>query len=122
MALEIRVHKDFMQYQSKVMWGMTWRQIALVGAVGIPAFGLYALCVWLGAPDVGQWILIVVAVPVVLFGWIRPKGLMFEQYARYVLNSYQQTNRLPYVTVSCENAEISRSQKTKKGPENEARR
>lgn len=74
-----------MSYQPKVMWGLSWRQMATVG-IGVPVVGaVYGLGWVLGSPSIGEWLVVLVTIPFVLYGWVRPKGLAFEVYAAYVL-------------------------------------
>lgn len=87
MSLEVRVHKEINAYQPKVMWGMSWRQLATAG-VGIPVVGgVYAGFWFADLTTVGEWVTVLLTVPFVLFGWVRPKGLPFEVYARYVIGA-----------------------------------
>lgn len=84
MSLEVRVHKEVTGYQAKVMWGMSWRQLA-TAAIGVPVVaGAYAAFYFAGLTSIGEWVVCLLTVPFVLFGWVRPKGLPFEVYAAYV--------------------------------------
>lgn len=83
MALEIKVYREITAYQSKVMLGMSWRQMACVAVGLIVVGGTYALCLWSGQEDLGSWIAALLTMPFVAIGWVRPKGLPFERYARY---------------------------------------
>ncbi|OLO58634.1 hypothetical protein BKH23_12810 [Actinomyces oris] len=83
MALEIKVYREITAYQAKVMMGMSWRQMAC-SAIGIIVVGgTYALCFWAGQSDLGSWMAALLTMPFVAVGWVRPKGLPFEKYARY---------------------------------------
>ncbi|WP_126382644.1 PrgI family protein [Actinomyces howellii] len=83
MALEIKVYREITAYQSKVMMGMSWRQMACA-AVGLAVVGsTYAACLWAGQSDLGSWLAALLTMPFIAMGWVRPKGLPFEKYARY---------------------------------------
>ena len=85
MALEVRVQNEITAYQPKVMWGMSWRQLAAAG-VALPVIGGVYAWLWVaGQSDIGMWVVALLSVPIALYGWVRPKGLPFEAYARYVL-------------------------------------
>lgn len=96
MSLEVKVYKEISSYRAKVMWGMSWRQIATV-AVGLPTIGgAYAAFYFTGHPDIGEWAVVLLTVPFVLYGWVRPLGLHFETWAKYVVASYLDPQRLTY--------------------------
>ncbi|PHP52460.1 VirB4-like conjugal transfer ATPase, CD1110 family [Actinomyces ruminis] len=84
MALEIKVYREITAYQSKVMLGMSWRQMACAALGLVLVGGTYGACIWAGQGDLGSWLAALLTMPFVAFGWIRPKGLPFERYAHYL--------------------------------------
>lgn len=96
MSLEVKVYKEISSYQPKVMWGMSWRQIATT-AIAIPTLaGTYATFYWAGNPGLGEWAIVILTIPFALIGWVRPLGLPFEQWAKYVWAAYQTNQKLTY--------------------------
>ncbi|MDO4259160.1 MAG: PrgI family protein [Actinomycetaceae bacterium] len=96
MALEVKVYKEISAYDPKVMWGMSWRQIGCT-AVMIPIAAMTYYGIWyLGFLELAQWATVFVVMPFVLVGWVRPKGLRFEKYAKYVISGYRRQQKLRY--------------------------
>lgn len=85
MALEMKVYQEITGYQAKVMLGMSWRQLACSVAALLLGGGAYAGLWALGAQDLGQWFAVLVTIPFGALGWVRPKGLPFEEYAKYII-------------------------------------
>ena len=89
MALEMKVYREIHAYEAKVMFGLSWRQLAAL-AIGVPlAGGLFAAIAyllhmvgndWKAATDTAMWAVFPVLIPVGLWGWWRPKGLKPERY------------------------------------------
>lgn len=84
MTLEIRVYKELESTESKVMWGMSWRQMA-AAAMMIGVTGLAWLLFWhlLHAPELGQYVVFAANMPLAVWGWARPKGLKPEVWIIY---------------------------------------
>ena len=96
MSLEVKVYKEISAYRAKVMWGMSWCQIATV-AVGLPLIGgTYAALYLTGHADLGEWVIVILTIPFVLFGWVRPLGLHSEQWAKYFITSHRENQKLTY--------------------------
>lgn len=86
MALEIRIYKEITATEARVMWGMSWRQLAAAAMMGVLSAGTWLLF-WkvLASPDLGQYMVFLVDVPLAAWGWLRPKGLKPEVWLGYVL-------------------------------------
>ncbi len=86
MTLEIRVYKEITAAEPKVMWGMSWRQLAAATMMGCLSAGIWLLF-WkmLGLPDLGQYVVFLADLPIAAWGWLRPKGLKPETYLKYVI-------------------------------------
>lgn len=84
MSLEVKVYREFRDYQAKVIAGLSWRQVAVIAA-GVPFLGgLYALFWWASWPDMGVYVVSVVAIPFALVGWWRRLGVPFEKYVGFM--------------------------------------
>lgn len=84
MSLETRIPKEINDYREKIVFGLSTRQLAAVGVavavVGLTAFFLYYL---MGIDlKVLEYVLILEAMPIIAVGFIRHKGLDFEDLAR----------------------------------------
>lgn len=97
--LSVAVHKDIAEYQPKVVGKMTWRTlISIAGALGCSVLtGLYIYFV-LGL-NVGDYMMVIYAVslPFWCCGFIRPKGMPFEQFAPLWLKANFTNDRIFYL-------------------------
>lgn len=86
MALEIRIYKEITATEARVMWGMSWRQLAAAAMMGCLSAGVW-LVFWrlFGLPDIGQYVVFLVNLPLAAWGWLRPKGLKPEVWFGYVI-------------------------------------
>lgn len=97
--LSVAVHKDIAEYQPKVVGKMTGRTLAsIAGALGCSVLtGLYIYFVlgW----NVGDNMMLIYAVslPFWCCGFIRPKGMPFEQFAALWLKANFGLERIFYV-------------------------
>lgn len=97
--LSVAVHKDIAEYQPKVVGKMTGRTLAsIAGALGCSVLtGLYIYFVlgW----NVGDNMMLIYAVslPFWCCGFIRPKGMPFEQFAALWLKANFGVERIFYV-------------------------
>lgn len=100
MSLETRIPKEINDYREKIVFGLSARQLAAVGVavavVGLTAFFLYYL---LGIDlKILEYILILEAMPIIAVGFIRHKGLDFEDLALIWFNHRFGPKQLPYKT------------------------
>ena len=84
MALEMRVYEELTAVDPKIMAGLTLRQMA-VAAVWLIVGGGAVVAMWLvGMRQAISWVMVLIAIPGALYGWVKPFGLRFEVYATYV--------------------------------------
>ena len=84
MALEMRVYEELTAVDPKIMAGLTLRQMA-VATVWLIVGGGAVVAMWLlGMRQAISWVMVLIAVPGALYGWVKPFGLRFEVYAKYV--------------------------------------
>jgi hypothetical protein len=122
MALEIKVYREITAYQSKVMFGMSWRQLACAASGLVVVSSVYAAFYLIGQKSLGSWLTVLLTMPFVAVGWIRPKGLPFERYAGYAwrfnwnpqLRVYAQDPQLSTEIASERSADVLRKQKPPK--------
>lgn len=94
----MKVYKEIHSYEAKVMWGLSWRQIAAVAVLIIVGGGLFAIIAvemhyaggasWEDATNSAMWVIFPVLIPVAAWGWWRPKGLKPEQYFGYLIRHF----------------------------------
>lgn len=97
--LSVAVHKDIAEYQPKVVGKLTTRTlIAISGALGASALsGLYMYFVLGLNPGEHMMVIYAISLPFWLCGFIRPKGMPFEQYAPLWLKANFSNDRLFYI-------------------------
>ncbi|XCB29564.1 PrgI family protein [Arcanobacterium hippocoleae] len=83
MALEVKVYREVRDYQARVLGGMSWRQLLIVG-VWFPVIATcYGVCWYFGFEDLGVVVVVFLALPMVAIGWMRPMGIVMEKYVGY---------------------------------------
>lgn len=88
MSLETRIPKEITDYREKIVFGLSARQLGALG-VAVAVVGLTALLLYylLGIDlKIVEYVLIAEAMPIIAVGFIRYKGLPFEDYALVRLN------------------------------------
>ena len=80
MALQMPVYRELTTIESKVFMGMSWRQcLAAVILVIVCGGGYIGLWFGLGMdPNLAMYLIFPPGLPVAIWGWVRPKGLMPE--------------------------------------------
>lgn len=92
MALQMPVYRELTTIESKVFMGMSWRQCLAAVILAIVCGGGY-VGLWLGLgmdPNLAMYLIFPPGLPVAIWGWARPKGLMPEKYLKYILRHYTQ--------------------------------
>ena len=93
MALEMRVYEELTAVDPKIMAGLTLRQMAVAAAWLIVGGGAVVAMWLLGMRQAISWVMVLIAIPGALYGWVKPFGLHFETYAKHVW-SYRRRPRL----------------------------
>lgn len=83
MSLETRIPKEINDYREKIVFGLSARQLLAVAiAVVLVGATAFVLCYLLQIDlKIVEYILIAEAMPIIAVGFIRYKGLSFEDYA-----------------------------------------
>jgi len=90
--LEIKLPADIHAYKSKLVFGLSTRQVISIGsamALSIP-LGVYGKNYI--SEDILPWIIIAVAAPVIAWGFFNYKDMFFEDFIRFFL-SYNLVNQ-----------------------------
>ena len=83
MALETRIPKEINDYREKIVAGLSARQLASLSiAAAVVCISAFILWYLLGIPfAIVEYILILEAIPFTAYGFIRHKGMPFEEVA-----------------------------------------
>jgi len=100
MSLETRIPKEIHDYREKIVFGLSARQLAALGAAVAVVLATGLPLYYLAGVDLKilEYVLILEAMPIIAVGFIRHKGLPFEKYARIWLNHRFGEKRLLYKT------------------------
>lgn len=100
MAIKVKVPKEIKDYQEKIIGGLSWRQLACVAVTGLLAVGLGLLSIFVFhlSIDDASWGIIVVCMPPMALGFIRPKGMALEKYLGIMLRHMWKQGERPYMT------------------------
>lgn len=94
--IEVRIPKEITEYKEKLFFGLTVRKfvslaIALLVCVPLFIFGREFI-----SEDIISWIVILVAVPIMAFGWFNYHGMNFETFIKCVIKFYREPQKRPY--------------------------
>lgn len=87
MAIEVHVPKEITDYQEKIIAGLSIRKliVIVISSVFSILVGFFFTSI-LGIPiRHASWVIIVLNLPILSFGWIKRYNLTFEQYTKIVL-------------------------------------
>lgn len=96
MAIEVKVPKDIKEYKEKVMFGMTIKQlITLLIAIGVNiALAFLFITVYGFEMNSISWVMILVSLPILSFGWVKRNELSFFAFLKILLKYHSDPNRL----------------------------
>ncbi|MFC0234346.1 PrgI family protein [Vagococcus entomophilus] len=96
MAIEVKVPKDIKEYKEKIMFGMTIKQlITLLIAIGVNiALAFLFITVYGLEMNSISWVMILVSLPILSFGWVRRNELSFFAFLQILLKYHSDPNRL----------------------------
>lgn len=98
MGIEVRIPKEITEYQEKVIFGMSIRQLGCVtGAIALGTGSYIVLKEPLGE-DVASYITILETMPILAFGFIKKNGFTFEKYVGLILKHMVGINQRKYGT------------------------
>lgn len=96
MALEMRMYDELTAVDPKIMLGLSTRQLGAVVLMAI-AVGSTVAILWLtDNKDLLQVVPVLVALPIAVWGFTKPKGLKPEVFIRHVVRYYATPRRLNY--------------------------
>ena len=78
--IAVRIPKDIREYKEKLVFGLNIRQIiSIILALSI-CVPLYIFGKDMYGEETVSWLVIIVAVPITMFGFFKSHGMTFEQY------------------------------------------
>lgn len=99
--IEIEVPKDIRKYEAKLIGAFTARQagcLVAACAICVPVFFLLREAV---PRDVLTLLIMILAVPFVLIGWVKPYGMKFELFAKTAfISNVLSPRKRKYVTMN----------------------
>lgn len=100
MALETRIPKEITEYREKIVFGLSGRQLISVAAA-LAVVGATGFLLWyvLGINfSIVEYILILEAMPIVAFGFVRKDGMPLENYLLILFRYNFGNKKLPNKT------------------------
>lgn len=85
---EIQIPKDIRTYDAKLIGPFTTRQTICVGIGSLLAIIAYNTIGQFVSQDLRIFICLVVVLPALLAGWVKPYGMPFEKYALVILTTH----------------------------------
>jgi len=80
--LEVKIPSEIQDYKSKVIFGLSLRQLIAVAGAMITAIPVGVIGHGRISSDILPWIIIIMTAPWVGYGFFKFQGLKFEEYAR----------------------------------------
>lgn len=95
--IEIKVPKEISEYKQKFLFGLTVRQfVSVVLALGI-CVPLYIFGRKSIGEDVISWLVIIIAVPIFCFGFLKFNDMSFERFLLTVIRQLLEPQKRTYV-------------------------
>ena len=82
MSIEVRIPKEIKEYKEKIIFGLNLRQLISVFVGGIICLSTYFLLKPIVGTDIASDIIIIEAIPIFAFGFIKVRSFNFETYAK----------------------------------------
>lgn len=78
--IEIKIPKEIRDYKEKFLFGLTIRQFIFLGLALAICVPLYVFGKDYLGSDATSWIIIIIAIPILAFGFFRFEGMPFERF------------------------------------------
>lgn len=96
MSIEVRIPKEIKEYKEKIIFGLNLRQLISVFVGGIICLSTYFFIKPIVGTDVASDIIIIEAVPIFAFGFIKVRSFNFETYAKIFIKHKLGKNKRTY--------------------------
>lgn len=95
MSIEVRIPKEIKEYKEKIIFGLSLRQLISVFIGGIICLSTYFLTKPIVGSEMASDIIIIEAIPIFAFGFIKVRSFDFEVFAKifikYKLSKHKRT-------------------------------
>lgn len=75
-----KIPKDIKEYKEKIMFGLSGRQLLSVIVAAVICVPLYIFGVNYLGDSLTGWLVMVIAAPIVAFGFVKYNGMQFEHF------------------------------------------
>lgn len=96
MSIEVRIPKEIKEYKEKIIFGLNLRQLISVFVGGIICLSTYFLIKPIVGTDLASDIIIIEAIPIFAFGFIKVRSFNFETYAKIFIKHKLGKNKRTY--------------------------
>ena len=123
MSIEVRIPKEITEYQEKIIFGLSIRQLICFTVAITLGVGTYILVTKLSNADIASYVVIVEVMPIFAVGFVKKNGFTFEKYAAMMFRHKLGRNRRWYSTnllideITTEN-DVARADKKRRGENN----
>ena len=98
MAIEVRIPKEITEYQEKILFGLSLRQLISFAIALTTGVATYLLVAKLWGEDLAGYLVIVEVMPIFAIGFIRINGFSFEKYLALMIRHKYGYSRRRYHT------------------------
>ncbi|WP_026883530.1 PrgI family protein [Clostridium akagii] len=99
--MRAKIPRDITIYKPKIIAGFNLRQIVIIAIVLVITIPLYIVCRKTLGDNTTGWVIMLIALPLLLFGWYEPQGMSFERYLFSIVWTYV-TPRVRYFKIEDE--------------------
>ena len=96
MSIEVRIPKEIKEYKEKIIFGLNLRQLISVFIGGVICLGTFFFIKPIVGVDLATDIIIIEAIPIFAFGFIKVRSFNFETYAKIFLKHKLGKNKRTY--------------------------
>ena len=96
MSIEVRIPKEIKEYKEKIIFGLNLRQLISVFIGGVICLGTFFLIKPIVGVDLASDIIIIEAIPIFAFGFIKVRSFNFETYAKIFIKHKLGKNKRTY--------------------------
>ena len=94
--IEVKIPADIQEYKSKLIAGLSARQVIAIGGALVTTVPVGVYFHDKISPDYLLWIIMFMVVPFVGYGFVRFKGMPFEQFIVVLWRFYFESQRRVY--------------------------
>ena len=94
--IEIRIPKEITEYKEKFLFGLTIRKFFTTAAALVICVPLYIFGREYINEEFLSWIILLIAAPIMAFGWFTYHGMNFETFLKHVIRFYTEPQKRPY--------------------------